>query len=278
MSTHLDSLQHWMQAVITHPDGVVVGAEHGAARERMDVAIEDVVQKSDSLSALSRLAIYSSMYFERLIGVMAEDFAAVRDLVGEAAFRGLMRDYLVSTPSTHYSLNMLGARFPGFLAAHAGEESLPPLVAELAQLERTVQEVFDAEPATPVGTDELEAVPAEAWTEARLVTVPALRLMAFGQRTNVWYQAFRDDEPRPEALDAPSWVAVYRRGHRVWRLELDPVPFTLLEALQRGERLGAALESAASHPDANPAELGAAIGTWFRDWTGLGFFRAIELG
>ncbi len=262
-----------MQEVITHPEGVLEGAAAPAAREQLDTEIGAVVAPSDSLTAESRLAIYSSMYFARLMEVLGEDFPAVRDAVGELEFGALLRDYLIACPSTHYSLNMLGEHFPAFLDER--EPGPGTFVVELARLERAVQEVFDAPAVDTVTAADLEQVPQETWATARIQTVPSLRAFAFEHPVNPWYQSFREERQRPRVEAEPSWVVLYRRNHRVWRLDLSREQYAILAALIGGTPLVTALEEAAALPGIDVEALTASLGEWFGDWTGMGFFAAI---
>ena len=80
----LDRLQRWMQAAITHREGLEAGLASDEARAAIAAPpigpedLERVVLPSSEVSALERLRIYSNMYIWRLIDIHAEDFAALR--------------------------------------------------------------------------------------------------------------------------------------------------------------------------------------------------------
>ena len=66
----LDELQRWMQAVITHPHGVISGIESSDARDLIAILpaqAERVVTRSRALTAIERLDIYNHAYFGRLL-------------------------------------------------------------------------------------------------------------------------------------------------------------------------------------------------------------------
>ena len=98
--------QRWMQAVITHPDGILPGMLGPDARLQMDVTpdnLETVVTRSRSLSAGERLAIYGRAYHARLIECLHVEFAVLRPpLVRNSSTR--LPCLLCNCPSRSYTL------------------------------------------------------------------------------------------------------------------------------------------------------------------------------
>ena len=267
-------LQRWFQRVVTDPGGAAAGAASDAARAYAD-GVEAVVLPSASRSAAERIGVYADMYWLRLLDVLEQDFPAVRALLGSDAFHRRMRAYLAACPSTHYSLNALGARLPAWLRQLPdGELEHRAFAAELAELERAIQEVFDAPEAVPLEPADVEAVPPGDWAEARLELLPALRLLAFEHPVNAWFQAFKDGRPGPVPAPVASHAMVFRHDDRVWRADLTREQHAVLAALADGDTLAGALASAAAGDEAALAEVGA----WFRRWGALGLFVAIRVG
>lgn len=266
----LDRLERWFLEVITHPEGVA----EGAAR----TSIDDVLRPSEALSASERVGIYAGMYFSRLIEVLEDEFPALCALLGDDAQR-LLREYLIVHPSRHPNLNQLGRLLPAFLESEATDVALEPkraFAAELARLERGIQEVFDARGGATLATDDLLALSPEEWSALRLRTSPTLRLLDCAFPTNTWFQSWKDGETAPAPDPKPSWLALYRRDFKVWRLPLTREQHVLLAELTEGRTLAEALEALATTVGSDLSELGTSIQTWFRDWTGLGFFSATE--
>jgi hypothetical protein len=267
----LGGLQRWMQHLILHADGLEAAARE-APGNRMKVA--DVVLPSATLAAEERLGIYADMVRLRFDEVLTEDYPALAATLGLERWQALLAAYLARHPSSHFSLNRLGARLPDFLASWDGLGTDASFPVELARLELAVQQVFDEREVDVMTAEDLLAVPEDAWPELRLATIPALRLFAFAYPTNAYLQAWREDQ-NPRVPDpSASWVVVYRHDDRVWRAPLDPVRHALLVALQRGEPLGRALGSCCAASGAAPAELAPKVGGWFREWAADGLFRA----
>jgi hypothetical protein len=134
-------------------------------------------------------------------------------------------------------------------------------------------EVFDEEESPVLGAADLEAVPPEAWEEARLRPIPAFRLLAFKHAVIPNLVAYHEDRPSPAPRRRASWVALYRRNYSVLRLELSRAEHDLLRAIVDGAPLGEALATAAASKSQRQQ---AKVFRWFRTWISEGLFTAIE--
>ena len=274
MSTELGALQRWMQVVITHPKGVEPGVRSELARAAIDVApdeLESVVLPSREVSALDRVGVYGSMYFARLVEVLEDEYAGVRHVTGERGFANLVRHYVTVHPSRHWSLAALGQHFARFLREDAVELEHRGFLVDLARVERAIEEVFAERPATPMGVDDVLAIPPDRWGETRIETIPALRLLALDWPIDTFLLALREGvEPEVPAA-APTRLVVWRHDFRVWRKEVPAEAFAALGALADGATLGEALERVAELPGGDEAWF-AGVGEWFREWTREGLF------
>ncbi len=217
------------------------------------------------------------MYFSRLIEILAEEFPTVQHLFGKELFDEVVKDYVTRHPSTHYSLTRLGSKFPAYLADEADDIPNLEFAADVATVERAMEDVFDARRVEPIQFEELTAIPIERWGDVRLQTIPALRLLQLDYPVNTYIPAVREDRHMDIPVAAPAFVAVYRNNYRVWRVDLDAQRFTLLTALQQGESLGSALDLCASLPEADPPGLMDAVSVWFRKWTSEGLFCGAKM-
>jgi hypothetical protein len=278
----LDQLERWMFEVVSHRGGVSAGLEAERARTCLPAGaerLEDIVEPSRSLSAAERLGIYASMYYWRLIDVLVEDYPTVRHLLGADRFYETAAGYVDAHPSTHYSLSRLGRAFPEYLRDEAPDLPVRDFVFEVALLERTIEEVFDAPRSPVLEVDDLLAVPEDRRAELRFRMAPAFGLHAFRYPVDDFYQAVRDEHP-PQEAPAPqrSWLAVFRRHFKVWRMPLSEPQHAVLGALASGLPLGAALESALALPGVGAEELLGSLRSWFETWAGEGLFAGVEIG
>jgi len=281
----LAPLQQWLQSVVTHSGDVYEAA--GAAA----IHVDDVVLPSHTLQPIQRIGIYHGMYMLRMVEALAADYPAVSRFLGEESFEELVRSYVETYPSRSYTLNRLGDTFPEFIAASTVKRRV--FLRDLAKLELAMTQVFDESEAEPLPADAIASIAPERIADARLIPIPAFRLLALEYDANEAYQSFRDDRAM-KPRRCRTWMAVHRRDYSVYRMPLVREAFTFLEALagRRDQRSDSA-EGVA--PAASPA--GASIGdaiaifqvrtgrlpeqqelfTWFRDWSAAGLFATIEV-
>ena len=289
----LDRVQRWMQAVITHPDGVLSGADGEAARGLIDAGrgnLESVVTRSRSLDAADRLAIYANAYYARLIECVGDVFPVLKRVLGEEVFDNFAFDYLQSYPSKRYTLNFLGDHFVDFLREtrpdpekEKDEADWADLLIDLAILEWTIYEVFDG-PGTEqdkmLESEDVAGVDPAAWLEIHMQTPPCLRLLELRYPVNELYTSVRASEDELEVPfpdPAITYVAISRRDYIVRRYDLTRPQYELLRVLHGGGTVGQALEACA---DVIPADeldqLVVDVQQWFRNWTAERcFFQAI---
>ena len=261
----LERTQRWLQTAITHPD-------------RRRAGLEDIVLPSTALNSMQRLSIYSNMYFERLVAILAEEFPTVRHLIGPQVFADEVKDYVTRHPSTHYSLAQLGKHFPRFLLEESNAIAVPhrEFAAAIASVERTMEDVFDERQDEPLLVEEIQTIDPDSWDQVRLKPVSALRLLQLPYPVNDYISAVRDGR----RIDIPganrTFIAVYRHDYRVWRADLNECQFTLLSELREDRTLGEALRVCAELPGSDSDELATHLFEWFRNWTAEGYFYKVE--
>ena len=97
---NLESLQREMAAAVMQPltadEQMRLHAADGRAMS--DIAASFIAPNS-RLNAFERLEIYNRQYWFRVLGALAEDFAALNAVIGSRAFDRLSIDYLSAHPS-----------------------------------------------------------------------------------------------------------------------------------------------------------------------------------
>jgi len=280
VSPDLAAAQRWFQDVVTDPDGVDAGLAHAADRLRA-VGADAVVNGSPTLSHRDRLALYSRTYQRRLTGCLRESYPGLRCALGDQLFEDFALDYLRATPSRSYTLASLGAGWPAHLEETRPDRDLPEpdregwpdFLIDLARLERTFCEVYDAlgveDQALPTsavlrGLD--EAGPDAA--AARVTVVVCLRLLDARFPVGRYLLAVRRGEAPPLPPMARTFIALSRRDYVVTLAELSSAGHRLLGELSSGVRLGPAARTAELDlPDAVRL---------LRDWTDRGLIAAID--
>lgn len=266
-SLPLRRLERWFQTRIHRPQEMEHAPLPSPAPERE-------ILPSAHLNPGERLDLYSDMYFARLHDALAEDYPAVRRQLGELRFERVAREYFQAFPSKHYSLNFLGGNFPRFLAA---QRTLPGRMRlhDLAATENAMSEVFDEREASALRETDFQAIPAQAWQHAKLRLHPALRLLALDHAVNPAINASREGQGPRRVPKRKTWLAVYRKNDRVWRMELAQPHFEALSALARGATLERALRRFAKFWRGTDSMLSVQVHRAFLEWAREGFFVSI---
>jgi hypothetical protein len=273
-SPQLARLQRWLHEVVVHPGTVEEAlASRGAESEIPPDRLAEVVLPSHSLTAAERVGVYHGMYLMRMEEALATDYPVIKHVLGDEVFDELVRDYVGRYPSRSYTLNRLGDQLPRFLADRP-DWSQGGFLRDLARIELAMTEVFDEEGSPVLSGDDLEAVPPEAWEDARLRPIAALRLLELDHPVVPHLTAFHRGRPGPKPRRRASWVVVYRRDYSVLRLELSRAEHQLLRALVDGTPLGEALATAVGQMSSRRQ---ARVFRWFRTWVREGLFAGIDV-
>jgi hypothetical protein len=284
---NLDAIQRWMQTVIMNPQGVHAGVESEAARQVIDLgaeAVDGVVTRSRSLTALERLDIYHRAYFARLIECLRDEFPVLLHALGDEAFDAFALAYLQQYPSRSYTLNLLGSRFPQYLeetrpTQEGDAPNWPDFLIDLATLELTFGEVFDGpgvEGKPLLSVEKLQGLDAETWLDSRLIPVPCLRLLSARFPVNKYYRAVRKKKEPPIPAPHPTYLAVTRRQYVVRHYQFPRLQHLLLSALATGRTVGDAIQATVAAAGPMRSRLPGLLHQWFRNWAAEGFFLTIE--
>jgi len=273
----LGAFQRWFHGQVIRPTlrGCAPATEPLAQAAR-EVAVEDAVLPSASLSAAERMAIYAEMYWLRTREALAEDYPSVHALLGDAEFDRFVREYLTRFPSTSFTLDHTGSSVPELFdqsASFAGAA----LLGDVARLERAVNLAFHAEPADALAPVAISQVPVEQWPELGFRLAPSVSLLALDYPANAIVSAVHDEQPLPALEREPGWVLVWRRDFVVWRQALTRAQFAVLEALGRGRTMGEAVSAAEEVWTGAADELEGELFGWFAEWLREGLFTAIAL-
>jgi hypothetical protein len=219
---------------------------------------------TEELPADARLAIYARMYFWRLLDVLRDDHPRTAAILGEDAFRAVVRGYLGRHPSEHASVANVGRAFAAFLTTEL-PAGAPPWAADLARLEWARHEAFEAPDAPALGLDALRALAPAAWPAARFGVGPSLvRLVAGWPVQQAWAAA--PDEPAVALPPGRTALRVWRSGFSVYHATMDAREEAALASLVAGEPFAAVCEAFADLPgDEAAATAASLLVTWVED-------------
>ncbi|ETW97790.1 HvfC/BufC N-terminal domain-containing protein [Candidatus Entotheonella palauensis] len=285
MEQTLAPLQRWMQAVITHPHGVMAGTQSEAAQREIAVspeALDAVITPSQALSAGDRLAIYHWSYYLRLVKCLAEMLPVLQYALGEELFEQFAVEYLVDRPPRNYTLYKLDEDFVQFLRETRPDRDLPPaerelwpeFMIDLATLEHALRVVFDGpgnEGEPPLKSAFLEALSPAQFARLQLVPAPCLTLYRFHFPVHFYLQAVRAEQHPQMPQPKPAYVALNRSNYMVHIYDLTPSQYAVLVALLSGDNVTQAMARRADTVSLTDLK------SWLSTWIEAGFFRTLPI-
>ncbi len=206
-----------------------------------------------------RFAVYRNNVVVGLIDALADTYPVTQELVGEAFFRAMAREFVRTAPPRSPVLALYGQDFAEFIESFPPAVSLPYL-ADVARLEMLRVLAWYAADTAPVAQDALAAALAkpEALPQLSFTLVPALHLLASRHAIVSLWSAHQSEAAALELsgidTDAPEFALVCRLDLDVAIYCLTPGAATFVASLQRGRQFGEAIAAAlAADPDFDPA-------------------------
>ncbi len=228
-------------------------------------AIADAIVDAPPLAVAERLDIYRHAYGVRLIEALDDTYPVLHKVLGDEVFVALGEEFVAAHTSVHRSLRWYGrelAEFLGQCEPYADQ----PIFAELALLEWTLSEVFDAADAEPVQRTALSAVQASAWSGLHFKFHPSLRRLHLHWNTAAVWRAMSHDEAPPDPLCAEHplpWL-LWRQNLQNYFRSMTADEAAALDSALRGENFGEICEALAEWlPDEEiPLRAASLLGLW----------------
>ncbi len=206
----------------------------------------------------TRFAVYRNNVTQALAEALAATFPVTQALVGAAFFHALAVEFARCEPPRSPVMAHYGATFADFIARFPPADPLPYL-ADVARLEYLYVQAFHAADAAPLTSaalqralNDIHSLPglrARLHPSARLLSsrYAAVSLWAAHQGTQTAERLHQLDTGQAEQ------ALILRQGLEVCVIPLNAADYRFIELLQRGARLGQALElCAAHHPGFEP--------------------------
>ena len=254
---------------------------------------ESLVAPNSRLSPFERLEIYNRQYWFRVLGALAEDFPALRAVLGARVFEKLSVAYLNAHPSRSFSLRNLGSRLAEWLEANpklGGRRHR--LAVDVARIEWAFVEAFDSAENTPLTIDQIATLDGGS----RLSLQPHLQLIALEYAADNLVIGLHKREKRqtseagvdhddleelpaglPRLRRRASWVAAHRVENSVYYLRLRREEWMTLRAIRKRLPLSEALESGFSTSTIAVERRAGLVQKWFGSWAELGWICAPDL-
>ena len=228
-------------------------------------AIADAIVAAPPLPIEDRLGIYRNAYRVRLIEALDDTYPVLHALLGDEVFSALGEEFVAAIPSVHRSIRWYGRELAQFLG-RCPPYAEQPILAELALLEWTLAEVFDAADATPTPRASFSAIDASAWSELRFEFHPSLRRLHLQWNTAAVWQAMSRDEVPPDPVYADHTVPwlLWRQNLQNYFRSMSADEAVALDSALRGHTFGEICE-ALGHwlPDEQiPLRAAGLLGAW----------------
>jgi hypothetical protein len=208
--------------------------------------IADAIVDAPPLPVAERLGIYRNAYRVRLIEALDDTYRVLHGVLGDEVFAALGEEFVAAHPSVHRSIRWYGSELAEFLARQPPYAE-QPILAELALLEWTLAEVFDAPDAEPQARAALSLIDPSAWGELRFSFHPSLRrLHLLWNTAAVWQTMTRGDAP-PQPVcgeQAVPWL-LWRQNLQNYFRSMSADEAAALDSALRGESFGDICEALA---------------------------------
>jgi hypothetical protein len=180
-----------------------------------DNTLTDIVDSAKTTRDIL-FGVYKHAYGARLVEIIRHDFERMHAWLGDETFDDMARAYVESHPSRHANARWYSRDLPDFLETAAPFRDAPVL-AELALLERALNDAFDADDAPVLQLDALAWIAPERWSGLRFRPHPsATRINLRTNAAAIWI-ALKDECTPPPAAPAGSPVRLL-----VWRQDFVP--------------------------------------------------------
>ncbi len=211
------------------------------------------------------LGIYRDAYVLRLIDVIGNDHEHLRRYLGEEQFEGMARAYIASCPSHHPNARWFAHRLPEFLQT-TEPYARQPVLAELAALERALNDAFDGPDAPVLDMADLAAIPPSDWAQLSFVRHPtASRLEVSSNASAIWAALKVDEEPPAATLSNNTiHLLIWRHDTTSMFRELKEEEAMMWDEASKGRRFADLCEMLATFDDPASAPVRAAgyLKTW----------------
>ncbi len=221
------------------------------------------------------LAIYNNAYRIRLQETLAQDYPALMQLLGNDAFMILASEFILEYPSASFSLRTFGQRLACFLGTDPNYRQQPYL-AELADFEWQLTDVFDLADTPVAGIEDMNSIPPEAWPSLTLKLHASSRWLTLRWNIGEIYPALKSNSPVPDLIKHPR-----RKHYLIWRQSysphyriLDAQEWLALKTFENNDfsKLCLTLSELSETPEKAPLQ----AATYLKSWLTAGLIESVN--
>src|ERR1700676_4832724 len=163
-------------------------------------------EKRETLFGLYRFA-----YGSRLLEAMRNDHKLLHISLGDEMFDAMGEAYVAANPSQHPNLRWFSQNVPDFLRATQPYSDYP-VVADLAALEKALNDAFDAADAPVLTLADMAGIATELWNDLTFQAHPSTFRLDVSTNASAIWLALKKDETPPDAiaLGQPCRLLIWR--------------------------------------------------------------------
>jgi hypothetical protein len=198
--------------------------------------------------------VYRHAYGSRLVDALRNDHERLHSYLGDEMFDTMGYAYVAARPSHHPNLRWFSQGLPDFLKTTEPYRD-HPVLADLAALEKALNDAFDAADAPVLGLADMAAFVPEVWNTLKFQPHPtSCRLDVSTNAAAVWL-ALKNDETPPDAvaLDEPGRLLIWRQDVTPMFRELTAQEAMIWDEAANGIAFGVLCSMLATYDDPDGA-------------------------
>jgi hypothetical protein len=219
--------------------------------------------------------VYRYAYGSRLVEAMRNDHELLHAYLGDEMFDEMGHAYVKARPSEHPNLRWFSQGLPEFLKT-AEPYCNHPVIADLAALEKGLNDAFDAAEGEVLELVAMAAFAPEQWNDLTFKPHPSAARLDLSTNASAVWLALKNDETPPDAvtLEEPSRILIWRQDTTPMFRELPTEEAMMWDETAGGIPFGVLCEMLATYDDPDGA---AARGAgYLHGWITSGTLTAVS--
>jgi hypothetical protein len=221
--------------------------------------------------------VYRHAYGSRLVDALRNDHELLHQYLGDEMFDAMGYAYVAAKPSHHPNLRWFSQNLSDFFKI-TEPYCDHPILADLAALEKALNDAFDAADAPVVALTDMAAFAPEVWNTLKFVTHPSSRRLDVSTNAAAVWLALKNDETPPDAvaLEQPGRLLIWRQDVTPMFRELIPEEAMMWDEAANGIAFGVLCSMLATYDDPDSA---AARGAgYLHGWITAGLLTGVSSG
>jgi hypothetical protein len=241
-----------------------------------DDAILGEILDSPKETRATLFGVYRYAYGSRLVEAMRNDHELLHLYLGDEMFDAMGHAYVKARPSEHPNLRWFSQGLPDFLRS-SEPYSKHPVLADLAALEKALNDAFDAREGAVLALEEMAEFPPEAWNDLVFEPHPSARRIDLTTNAAAVWLALKNDETPPEAETPaePARLLIWRQDTTPMFRELPTEEAMMWDEASRGILFGVLCEMLATYDDPDGAAARGA--SYLHGWITAGLLTAASV-